>query len=146
MAFTPDLVPSFFQETNMENVVWKESSTFHYDGENVTGTKGKGGVVATEWESGVITKATWHFFGERIPTGPFSIMAVKKGTTEPIQAIVLQDEATKVWSTTPITMDNVDYAEHGQLAVNMMLPSSGMWVLNAYIGEVLTEQIIIHVK
>jgi Domain of unknown function (DUF4871) len=146
MTFTPNFVPAFFQEADVENIVWKESSTFHYDGNDLRGTKGKGGVVATEWEAEVITEYTWHFFGERIPTGPFSVVAVKKGTTEPIQAIVLENGTKQAWSTEPIIMDNVDQAEHGQQTVSMMLPSEGMWVLNAYIGEILSEQIVINVK
>jgi hypothetical protein len=144
-TYTPTIIPAFYEESSNENIVWKEGPTFPYDGAELIGTKGTIGVTANPWKAGVVDEYTWHFFGERIPTGPFTVVAVKQGTSEPHKAIFLGDDTTApVWSTNPVIMDSAkDYAE---LPVSMMLPSTGMWVLHAYVGEVLSGQIVVNVE
>ncbi|UOY92806.1 DUF4871 domain-containing protein [Ectobacillus sp. JY-23] len=142
---TASEVPSFFEISVTQNVKWKESSVFSYEGMELRGTEGKIGILSVPWKAGVRNKYMWHFFGNNIPTGQLTVVAVKKGTNEVRKVLLIPDSDKQEWTSgrggIPASSQN-----HSDLPAEMVLPSKGLWVLNAYIGGELFGQIVVDVQ
>jgi hypothetical protein len=137
-----DDLPSFFNLSVIKNVDWKESEVFTYKDLKLRGIPGKVGILATPWKAGVNNKYMWHFFGDNIPTGKLTVVAVQEGTNKVSKALTYDGSHT--WAapySVPAAVDG-----HTDIPGGMMLPDKGKWVLNAYIGEELFGQIVVNVQ
>ncbi|WP_409291025.1 DUF4871 domain-containing protein [Peribacillus sp. SCS-37] len=137
-------VPSYFSMSVMKNIEWMESPVFPFETMELRGEEGKLAILSTPWKAGIKNKYMWHFFGEEIPSGKLTVVAVKKGTNEISKALVNFDTEQQVW-THPLAVGSA-VNNHTDVPASMKLPSSGMWTLNAYIDEGLFGQIVVDVK
>ncbi|WP_044642167.1 DUF4871 domain-containing protein [Risungbinella massiliensis] len=142
-SLTPDAPPPFFQLSDIQNVLWQESPIFTYEGIELRGTPDKIGILSTPWKAGKPNKYMWHFFGDHLPSGTLTVVAVHKESNQVSKALIQADSLEQVWSTYPLPEST---GNHRDLPASMMLPKKGMWVLNAYIEEKLYEQVIVKVE
>jgi hypothetical protein len=136
-------VPSFFNLSVIKNVDWKESEVFTYEGVELRGIPGKIGILSTPWHAGVDNKYMWHFFGDNIPSGELTVVAVQEGTNKVSKALTVDGSYTWV---SPYGIVPKAFNGHTDIPASMMLPDKGKWVLNAYIGEELFGQIVVDVQ
>ncbi|WP_244403556.1 DUF4871 domain-containing protein [Parageobacillus sp. KH3-4] len=139
-----DDVPSFFNLSVIKNVDWKESEVFTYEGLELRGIPGKVGILSTPWKAGVNNKYMWHFFGDNIPSGKLTVIAVQEGTNKVSKALT-DDRGSHMW-VSPYGSVPKAVNGHTDIPANMMLPNKGKWVLNAYIGKELFGQIVVDVQ
>lgn len=135
-------LPRFFNFSVMQNIEWNESPVFTYDQIKLRGVKRQVAILATPWRANKPNKYMVYLFGNDIHSGNVSVIAVKKGTSESMNANNL-DDYTQTWSLgfVPVVVDG-----HVELPATFKLPSKGMWVLNVYFKEKLHGQIIVNVK
>jgi Domain of unknown function (DUF4871) len=139
-----DDVPSFFNLSVIKNIDWKESEVFTYEGLELRGIPGKVGILSTPWKAGVNNKYMWHFFGDNIPSGKLTVIAVQEGTNKVSKALT-DDRGSHMW-VSPYGSVPKAVNGHTDIPANMMLPDKGKWVLNAYIGKELFGQIVVDVQ
>ncbi|WP_409296495.1 DUF4871 domain-containing protein [Peribacillus sp. SCS-26] len=137
-------VPSYFSMSVMKNIEWTESPVFPFETMELRGEEGKLAILSTPWKAGIKNKYMWHFFGDGIPSGKLTVVAVKKGTNEISKALVNFDTDQQVW-THPLAVGSA-VNNHKDVPASMKLPSSGMWALNAYIDKELYGQIVVELK
>ncbi|PEZ06347.1 DUF4871 domain-containing protein [Bacillus sp. AFS018417] len=134
-------IPSFFHLSILKDVNWEESPSFQHDKISVKGIQDKVAIVDATWIANQPNKYMWFFLNSNIPSGKLTVIAIKQGSTKPVP-VLFQDEITgNVWTAPQeITKDITS------IPSSMLLPSSGLWLLNVYIGEKLYGQIVVHVE
>lgn len=81
-------------------------------------------------------KYMWHFWGdEKTLTKPFKVIGVSKETGKKITVFQVQEQ----------NLAPNNGADH-HLPSSMMLPSPGLWRLEAYFGDKLFGNVIVNVK
>lgn len=134
-------IPSFFHLSILKDVNWEESPSFEHDKIFVKGIEDKVAIANATWIANQPNKYMWFFLSPNIPSGKLTVIALKQGSTKPVP-VLFQDERTgNVWTAPQeITKDITS------IPSSMLLPSSGLWLLNVYIGEKLYGQIVVHVE
>ncbi|MGG2093799.1 DUF4871 domain-containing protein [Bacillus sp. S13(2024)] len=134
-------IPSFFHLSILKDVNWEESPSFQHDKISLKGIENKVALVDTTWIANQPNKYTWFFLGPNIPSGKLTVIAIKQGSTKPVP-VFSQDKVTgNIWTAPQeITKDITS------IPSSMSLSSSGLWLLNVYIGEKLYGQIVVHVE
>ncbi|MEW9674018.1 hypothetical protein [Ammoniphilus sp. 3BR4] len=126
---------------------WAESATFvqefvNQDGQKIEnvfriGDNGKLGFGEYgPFVAGKVQKYMWHFWGDKETlTKPFKVIGVNKETGEKINVFEVMGQN--------IAPNNG--ADH-HLPSSMMLPSKGLWRLEAYFGDELFGNVIVNVQ
>lgn len=136
------------QTVNEEKKVkWEESPTLVQEIENQNGTKientfriGDNGKLGFgeygPFIAGKYQKYMWHFWGdEKTLTKPFKVIGISKKTGEKITVFQIQAQ----------NLAPNNGADH-HLPSSMMLPSSGLWQLEAYFDDELFGNVVVNVK
>ncbi|WP_026695558.1 DUF4871 domain-containing protein [Peribacillus kribbensis] len=135
-------VPSYFDSSVMKDVDWKESPIFSYDSLELRGEAGKVAILSTPWKADTVNKYMWFFFGDSIPAGRFSVIAVKKDTGAVSKALVFPDSNKQGWSVGSV---GAPVDRRYDMPASMRLPSKGLWTLNAFIDKKLYGQVVVNV-
>ncbi|WP_251028003.1 MULTISPECIES: DUF4871 domain-containing protein [unclassified Bacillus (in: firmicutes)] len=130
-----------------KEVKWEESATLVQEIETKQGTKienvfriGDNGKLGFgeygPFIAGQPQKYMWHFWGDKETlTKPFKVIGVSKETGKEITVFQVQGQ----------NLAPNNGADH-HLPSSMMLPSGGLWRLEAYFGDKLFGNIVVNVK
>ncbi|WP_419880468.1 DUF4871 domain-containing protein [Peribacillus sp. B-H-3] len=116
-------IPSYFDSSIMKDVDWNESPVFSYDSLELRGEEGKVAILSTPWKADTVNKYMWFLFGDSIPSGNFSVIAVKKDTGAVSKALVLPDSKQQGWS---IGSVGTAVDRRFDMPAAMSLPSKGL--------------------
>lgn len=126
------------------------SSSFMSESQTMIGIQGNIGLLGPDFIAEKENKYMWHFWGteDEINQQPFRVEAIDLNTNKKIQTL-LSDAGTKneqlVWEYNG-ELGGPNNGANAHLPSNMVLPSSGLWQLNAYLGGKLKGSIIVDVK
>ncbi|HEU4964868.1 MAG TPA: DUF4871 domain-containing protein [Bacilli bacterium] len=79
-------------------------------------------------------KYLWFFWGDDVLDREMKVMAVRQGTTDPIELIP------------PTRLTSPLYGADATLPSTLTLPSAGLWRLDAYLGDELFGSIVVSVR
>jgi hypothetical protein len=113
------------------------------------GIEGKIGILGPEFVANQSNKYMWHFWGtqEELENGPFRVEAINVKSKQKIKALVAEAGTSQerlVWEYDSITGPNNGADAHRPS--NLMLPSSGLWRLDSYLGGKSLGSIIVNVQ
>ncbi|PEB53610.1 DUF4871 domain-containing protein [Bacillus pseudomycoides] len=133
--------PSFFHLSVLKDVNWEESPSFVEGKTPLKGIEGKIAIADSSFTSNEKMEHMWFFLDPQMPTGKFSIIALKQGSTTPTPVIFSNENFEKNW-----TAPNQIQPDIKEMPLLMSLPSSGLWLLNVYVNEKYYEQLVINVE
>lgn len=134
--------PVKVKETIINNIDWKVSPVFRSGGYRMRGVPNKVGFIDAPFIANKIDKYMWHFWGESIPKGELTIVAVKEGSKD-IAPALMQD-GISVWTTNVPGGPNNGADAH--LPSNIRLSEPGKWALLVYLGDAFLDYVVIEVK
>jgi hypothetical protein len=125
--------------------VLNPSPTFMSGDRKMVGVQGNIGILGPDFIADKVNKYMWHFWGtnEELSQKPFRVEAIELQTGKKHPAFVI-DAGGQVWERDGLGGPNNGADAH--LPSSMVLPSSGLWQLNAYLGGKLKGSIIVDVK
>ncbi|QNU34506.1 DUF4871 domain-containing protein [Geobacillus sp. 44C] len=124
---------------NVKTQDWKESPLFESNGYTMIGEEGRLGFIyddseVTRFYPNKVQKYMWHFWGnEKEFNGGLKVIATHETGGEPIT--VLEG----------LSLGGPNNGADHHVPSNMSLPKSGMWKLDAYIGNKLFGSIFVKV-
>lgn len=120
------------------NEKWVESPLFSSEGVSMIGQDGRLGFIyddseVTRFYPGKVQKYMWHFWGKKEEfNGELKVIATHEGSKEQIKVVEF-----------PLGGSNNGADQH--VPSHMSLPESGMWKLDAFIGEKLFGSVFVKV-
>ncbi|EJR53061.1 hypothetical protein IIO_06078 [Bacillus cereus VD115] len=130
--------PSFFHLSVLKDVNWEEAPPF-VDGKiPLKGIERRIAIADTPIVTNEQNEIMWYFLDPEIPTGNLSIIALKQGSVTPTPILYQQETSKQTW-TTSNTIDSTTK----ELPLTILLPSSGLWLLNIYVNEKYYDQFVI---
>lgn len=131
----------------------KPSPTFISEDKTMIGIEGNIGILGSGFIAKTPGKYMWHFWGkeEELSQSPFRVEAINVKTNKKVKTLILRAATPQnelVWEYDTSGMGGVwgrNNGADGHLPTNMVLPESGIWKLNAYLGDKLKGTIIVDV-
>jgi len=132
-----------------QEIELEQSPIFYSDRVAMIGVEGNIGLLGPDFIANKVNKYMWHFWGteEEIEIKPFRVEAINVKTKEKAKALIENAGTPQeglVWEYD--TLGGPNNGADAHRPSNLVLPSSGLWKLNAYLGEKLKGTIIINVK
>jgi hypothetical protein len=123
------------KDTSTTNDDWQVSPFFQVGHYQMIGQEGKLGFIYAPFKANVGQKYMWHFWGEEMELkGNFHVVATSKETGEEITVFQVN------------TLSGPNNGAEAHTPSTMMLPTVGLWKLDAYIGGNLFGTIVIEVE
>ncbi|GIP44582.1 hypothetical protein J45TS6_30410 [Paenibacillus sp. J45TS6] len=135
-------------KSNNETVVGP-SPTFYSNQLAMIGVEEKLGILGPDFVVNTVNKYMWHFWdtNEELQLKSFRVEAINVKTQQKVKALVKDastPQETLVWEYDSIGGSNNGADAHTPSI--LMLPSSGLWQLDVYLGGEYFETIIVNVK
>jgi hypothetical protein len=122
-------------DTSQKEDNWEVSPFFHVGIYKMIGLEGKLGFIYVPFKANKGQKYMWHFWGEEKELkGNFEVVATNKETEENIT--VFQRDS----------LAGAHNSANAHTPSMIMLPTAGLWRLDAYIGGTLFGTIIVEVQ
>jgi Domain of unknown function (DUF4871) len=134
--------PVRVDEKVIRNIDWQVSPVFSAGGYQMRGVPNKVAFIDAPFFANQNGKYMWHFWGDSIPEGKVTIVAVKEGSGAITPALTLDGKS--VWTTGGLGGPNNGADAH--LPSNMMLGERGKWALLVYIGNTFWDYVVVEVK
>ncbi|WIV21115.1 DUF4871 domain-containing protein [Paenibacillus polygoni] len=135
-------------KSGKETVV-RPSPTFYSDQVAMIGVEKKLGILGPDFVVNTANKYMWHFWdtNEELQLKSLRVEAINVKTKQKVKGLVKDvstPQETLVWEYDSIGGPNNGADAHTPSI--LMLPSSGLWQLDAYLGGEYFESIIVNVK
>lgn len=135
-------VPVKINQKIINNINWEVSPVFQSGNYKMRGVPNKVGFIDAPFIANKDSKYMWHFWGDSIPEGELTIVAVKKGSNDIAPALTL--DGKNVWTTRVPGGPNNGADAH--IPSNMRLREPGKWALLVYLGKTYWDYVVIDVK
>jgi len=137
-------------ESSQNTQLRSPSPSFESGQFTMTGIKGTIGILGPDFIANKANKYMWHFWGtkEEINKSPFRVEAINLKTMKVSEALVMDagtSQAKLVWEYNT-SLGGPNNGADAHLPSSLMLSSSGLWQLDAYIGGELKGSIVVNVK
>ncbi|OQP01014.1 DUF4871 domain-containing protein [Geobacillus sp. 44B] len=126
----------------IRNIDWRVSPVFSSGDYQMRGVPNKVAFIDAPFVANQNGKYMWHFWGDSIPEGKLTIVAVQEGSGAITPALTLDGKS--VWTTGELGGPNNGADAH--LPSNMMLGERGKWALLVYIGDTFWDYVVVEVK
>jgi hypothetical protein len=134
--------PVHVDEKVIRNIDWQVSPVFSSGSYQMRGVPNKVAFIDESFVANQNSKYMWHFWGESIPEGKLTVVAVKEDSGAITPALTLDGKS--VWTTGDLGGPNNGADAH--LPSNMMLGERGKWALLVYIGDTFWDYVVVEVK
>lgn len=125
------------------------SPTFQSGNTEMIGLEGNIAILSPGFIAGKVNRYMWHFWGteKELNQVPFRVEAINLDTGEKIKALVKgagTNNMRQVWEHEGLAGPNNGADAH--IPTSMVLPTSGMWQLDAYLGGKQKGSIVVTVN
>ncbi|ATO36311.1 DUF4871 domain-containing protein [Geobacillus thermodenitrificans] len=134
-------LPIKIDQNIIERINWEVSPVFQSGNCLMRGVPNKVGFIDAPFTANQGNKYMWHFWGDSIPEGKLTIVAVKKGSNDVAPALTVDGKS--VWTTSVPGSPNNGADAH--IPSNMKLRESGTWALLIYLGNTYWDYVVIDV-
>ncbi|WAA12791.1 DUF4871 domain-containing protein [Fervidibacillus halotolerans] len=136
-------VPVKIDQKIINNINWEVSPIFQSGNFKMRGVPNKVGFIDVPFIANKGNKYMWHFWGDSIPEGELTIVAVKKGSNDIAPA--LKRNGKNVW-TTGVPAGGPHNGADAHIPSSMTLREPGKWALLVHLGKTYWDYIVIDVK
>jgi len=125
----------------IERIHWEVSPVFPSGNDQMRGVPNKVGFIDAPFKANQDNKYMWHFWGDSIPEGKLTIVAVKKGSHKLAPALTVDGKS--VWTTGVPGGPNNGADAH--IPSNIKLREPGTWALLVFLGNTYWDYVVIDV-